>query len=316
MARSALSSADCTIASCITSRASLGSGRRAFSSISRVSRSWSRLPQFTPMRTGLPLLRGDLDDLGELPVALVLEADIAGIDAVFGESFGASRILGEQRVAVIVEVADQRRVHAQDVEPLADVRHGRRGLGAVDGDAHELGAGARQRRDLGGRRLDIGRVGIGHRLDDDGRIAAERDGSRYGRYRGDDRWSVAHAGWRRARHDRAEAAAAVPYIASGCDILGLEDEPLIGDFHYNGHSLLKDMRACAAALGKSASIPAMSASRQARPAIRRDRRDRAAHGKPVRCGVNWGSLDQDLLARLKMGECGAPRAEGRARGDA
>ena len=85
MARSALSSADCTIASCITSRASFGSGSVAFSSISRVSRSWSRLPQFTPMRTGLPFCERDLDDLGELPVALVLEADIAGIDAVFGE---------------------------------------------------------------------------------------------------------------------------------------------------------------------------------------------------------------------------------------
>ena len=81
----------------------------------------------------------------------------------------------EQRVAVIVEVADQRRLDAEDVEPLADVRHGGRGLGTVDGDAHELGAGARQRRDLGGGRLDIGRVGIGHRLHDDGGIAAQRD---------------------------------------------------------------------------------------------------------------------------------------------
>ncbi len=83
-------------------------------------------------------------------------------------------MLGEQRVAVIVEVADQRRLDAQDVEPLADMRHGRGGLGAVDGDAHELGARPRQRRDLLGRSIDVGRVGIGHRLDDDGRIAAER----------------------------------------------------------------------------------------------------------------------------------------------
>jgi hypothetical protein len=53
-ARRALSSADTTIASRITSLASSGCGWREFSSIRRVSRSWSRLPQFTPMRTGLP----------------------------------------------------------------------------------------------------------------------------------------------------------------------------------------------------------------------------------------------------------------------
>ena len=117
----------------------------------------------------------DLDDLGELPVALVLEADIAGIDAVFGERRGASRMLFQQRMAVIVEIADQRRVHAEDIEPLADVRHGGRGLGTVDGDAHQLGARPRERSDLSGRRLDIGRVGIGHRLDDDRGIAAQRD---------------------------------------------------------------------------------------------------------------------------------------------
>ena len=81
----------------------------------------------------------------------------------------------QQRVTVVVEIADQRRVHAEDIEPLADVRHGGRGLGTIDGDAHQLGAGARERSDLSGRRLDIGRVGIGHRLDDDRGIAAQRD---------------------------------------------------------------------------------------------------------------------------------------------
>ena len=69
------------------------------------------------MRTGLSLRDGDLDDGRELPVALVLEADIAGIDAVFGERLGASRMLGEQRVAVIVEVADERHVDAACIEP-------------------------------------------------------------------------------------------------------------------------------------------------------------------------------------------------------
>ncbi len=84
-------------------------------------------------------------------------------------------MVGEQLVADIVEVADQRHVDARPVEPLADVRHGRRGLVAVDGDAHDLRAGAGQRRDLRDRRVDIGRVGVGHRLDDDRRAAADDD---------------------------------------------------------------------------------------------------------------------------------------------
>ena len=62
----------------------------------------------------LAVAHRDLDDLGELPVALVLEADIAGIDAVFGERRGAGRMLFQQRVAVIVKIADQRRLDPED----------------------------------------------------------------------------------------------------------------------------------------------------------------------------------------------------------
>ena len=58
-------------------------------------------------------------------------------------------------------------------QPLLDMRHGGGGLVAIDGDAHDLGAGARQRRHLRGRSGDIGGVGIGHRLHDDRRIAAD-----------------------------------------------------------------------------------------------------------------------------------------------
>ena len=124
---------------------------------------------------GLAVAERDLDDLGELPVALVLEADIAGIDAVFVERLGAGRMLGQQRVAVIMEVADERHLHAARGEPVADMRHGGRGLLPVDGDAHELGAGTRQRGHLRHRRRHVGGVGVGHGLHHDGRIAAERD---------------------------------------------------------------------------------------------------------------------------------------------
>ncbi len=98
--------------------------------------------------------------------------------------------------------------------------------------------------------------------------------------------------------DRAEAAAAVPYIRERLDILGL-DAPLIGDFHYNGHTLLKEHPACAEALAKYRINPGNVGFK--------DKRDRQfaeiieialQHGKPVRIGVNWGSLDQDLLTRL------------------
>jgi (E)-4-hydroxy-3-methylbut-2-enyl-diphosphate synthase len=95
-----------------------------------------------------------------------------------------------------------------------------------------------------------------------------------------------------------EAAQAVPYIREQLDRMGIH-VPLIGDFHYNGHKLLTDHPACAEALSKYRINPGNVG--------RGDKGDRQfaqmievalRHGKPVRIGVNWGSLDQDLLARL------------------
>ncbi len=113
------------------------------------------------------------DDGAELLVLLFLEADIAGIDAIFVERLGAGRMVGEKLVADVVKVADDRHVDFHLEKPFLDVRHGGRGLVAVDGDAHDLRAGARQRRHLRRRRLDIGGVGIGHRLHHNGRAAAD-----------------------------------------------------------------------------------------------------------------------------------------------
>ena len=159
----------------MTARASFGEGEAAFSSIRRVSSSWSRLPQLTPMRTGLPYLERQLDDLGELAVALGLEADVARIDAVLVEGLGAGGILGEQRVAVVMEVADQRHGRAHRRQPVADMRHGLGGLVAVDRDAHDLRARAGKLGRLPRGRLHVGRVSVGHRLHDDRRLAADRD---------------------------------------------------------------------------------------------------------------------------------------------
>ena len=98
--------------------------------------------------------------------------------------------------------------------------------------------------------------------------------------------------------DRDEAAAAVPHIHEKLLAMGV-DVPLIGDFHYIGHKLLADHPACARALAKYRINPGNVGFK--------DKRDRqfssiiemALHyGKPVRIGVNWGSLDQELLTHL------------------
>ena len=94
------------------------------------------------------------------------------------------------------------------------------------------------------------------------------------------------------------AAAAVPAIrerleAAGCHV------PLVGDFHYNGHRLLTEYPACAEALGKYRINPGNVGFRE-----KRDRQFQTMievalkYDRPVRIGVNWGSLDQDLLAQL------------------
>ncbi|HSG96063.1 MAG TPA: flavodoxin-dependent (E)-4-hydroxy-3-methylbut-2-enyl-diphosphate synthase [Afifellaceae bacterium] len=98
--------------------------------------------------------------------------------------------------------------------------------------------------------------------------------------------------------DRAEAAAAVPHIREQLDKMGL-DVPLIGDFHYIGHTLLADHPACAAALAKYRINPGnvgFGGKRDRQFAVIVETAIR--HGKAVRIGANWGSLDQALLTRL------------------
>lgn len=95
-----------------------------------------------------------------------------------------------------------------------------------------------------------------------------------------------------------EAAEAVPAIREQLDRMGV-DVPLVGDFHYNGHKLLADYPACAQALSKYRINPGnvgRGAKRDAQFAQMIEIACR--HDKPVRIGVNWGSLDQSVLARL------------------
>ncbi|HWP95027.1 MAG TPA: flavodoxin-dependent (E)-4-hydroxy-3-methylbut-2-enyl-diphosphate synthase [Gammaproteobacteria bacterium] len=95
-----------------------------------------------------------------------------------------------------------------------------------------------------------------------------------------------------------EAAAAVPHIRERLDRLGI-DVPLIGDFHFNGHKLLAAHPACAEALAKYRINPGNVGRGSKRdPQFAALIEIACRHGKPVRIGVNWGSLDQDLLTRL------------------
>jgi (E)-4-hydroxy-3-methylbut-2-enyl-diphosphate synthase len=106
--------------------------------------------------------------------------------------------------------------------------------------------------------------------------------------------------------DRDEAAAAVPQIRDGLRKRGI-NVPLIGDFHYIGHKLLAEHPACAEALDKYRINPGNVGFGE-----KRDRQFATLielalrHGKPVRIGVNWGSLDQSLLTRLMDQNAASP----------
>ncbi len=107
--------------------------------------------------------------------------------------------------------------------------------------------------------------------------------------------------------NNAEAAAAVPRIRDRLALMGVS-VPLIGDFHYNGHTLLADEPAAAQALAKYRINPGNVGFGRKRDTQFATLIELALrHGKPVRIGANWGSLDQDLAARL-MDE-NAQRAE-------
>jgi (E)-4-hydroxy-3-methylbut-2-enyl-diphosphate synthase len=98
--------------------------------------------------------------------------------------------------------------------------------------------------------------------------------------------------------DRDEAAAAVPRIKERLLTMGV-NVPIVGDFHYIGHKLLADHPACAEALDKYRINPGNVGFKAKRdPQFTQIVEMAIKHGKPVRIGVNWGSLDQELLTRL------------------
>jgi (E)-4-hydroxy-3-methylbut-2-enyl-diphosphate synthase len=94
-----------------------------------------------------------------------------------------------------------------------------------------------------------------------------------------------------------EAAAAVPEISARLREMGLHT-PIIGDFHYNGHLLLTRHPGCAVTLAKYRINPGNVGGKRRDENFRTIVRLAVEHAKPVRIGVNWGSLDQDLLTQM------------------
>jgi (E)-4-hydroxy-3-methylbut-2-enyl-diphosphate synthase len=111
--------------------------------------------------------------------------------------------------------------------------------------------------------------------------------------------ALAHAGSELVRItvNNDAAARAVPLIRRKLDDLGV-GVPLVGDFHYNGHQLLRDHPAAAAALAKYRINPGNVGGKRRDEHFATIVRVAVEHGKAVRIGVNWGSLDQDLLTEL------------------
>ena len=112
--------------------------------------------------------------------------------------------------------------------------------------------------------------------------------------------SLARAGSElvRVTVNNEDAAAALPHIVEQLDKSGVH-VPIIGDFHYNGHILLKKFPACARALAKYRINPGnVSVGRKNDDNFRTMIEVAVENQKPVRIGVNWGSLDQSLLTRM------------------
>src|SRR3990170_8305597 len=118
---------------------------------------------------------------------------------------------------------------------------------------------------------------------------------------------LAHAGSELVRItvNNEEAAAAVPVIRQKLDRLGV-DVPLIGDFNYNGHLLLTKYPEAAAALAKYRINPGNVGTKRRDEQFAQIIEIAIANGKPVRIGVNWGSLDQQLLTDLMDANAASP----------
>ena len=117
---------------------------------------------------------GRFDHLAKLLVALVPLAHIARVDPILGQGLGTVGKLGEQAVAVVVEITNQRNTFTHAVELFADVRHRRGRLGGIDRDADKLRTRLGEFLDLNRRSDGIDGIGVGHGLHAHGGVPAHR----------------------------------------------------------------------------------------------------------------------------------------------
>ena len=125
---------------------------------------------------GLVAIDCDLNDRPEVFVP-AFTSDVARVDSVLCQRLRTSRILCEQEVPVVMKVADDGSGDPAIGDPRYQFGEGLGGVVVVDGDPHELGASACQGNHLIGGRSSVGRVGVRHRLDDDGMRRAHSDGA-------------------------------------------------------------------------------------------------------------------------------------------
>jgi len=136
---------------------------RIFVHHARQQRLVERSPIYTNAHRAL-ILHCDFNHDAEVVIILAADAHVAGIDAVLRQALGATRVLRQQKVSVVMEVADDRDARAQLVESLDDVGHSLGGLVSVDSHADHFAARPRQVGNLLDSSRDIRRVGVGHRL--------------------------------------------------------------------------------------------------------------------------------------------------------
>ncbi len=122
----------------VTSRASLGSDEREFSSIIRVSSDWSSDPQFTPMRTGFWFSTATSTMVRKFESSLRPMPTLPGLIRYFASALRATGILLQKDMAVVMEVADDRDVDSALVELLHDVRHRSRSIFIVYGNSDQF----------------------------------------------------------------------------------------------------------------------------------------------------------------------------------
>ena len=123
----------------------------------------------------LPVADRGPADRRELLVTPLAGPDVPWVDPVLVESLGALRVLRQEDVAVVMEIADERGRASREQEPALQGRHGLRRFRQVHRHAKQLGSGLPQFQALLQGRVDIRRVGVAHRLHDDGRAASDAD---------------------------------------------------------------------------------------------------------------------------------------------